>query len=364
MRYAMIMAGGSGTRLWPMSTKEQPKQLIPFIEGRSLLQIALERLEGLVPSERRLVCAGNAHKDIICGRLGLPPEGWFGEPMGRDTLNAVGLVAYCLHKQDPDATIAVFTADHLITPEDEFRAIVEKGYEVAESVDNALVTFSIAPTHAATGFGYLQLGDELAGTAARTVDQFKEKPEKSVAEQYHAAGPAKYLWNSGMFVWKASTLINCIQQFHPENHEGLSKIAEAWGTDQQDAVVNEIYPTLNKISVDFAVMEPASTDPGYTVAAVPMPLSWLDVGSWPSYQDTQASDENGNAAAGCKSALIDTKNTLIVSDEPDHLVATIGLEDVIVIHTGKATLVCRKQDAERIKQMHQLVGEEIGADYL
>ncbi len=296
----MIMAGGSGTRLWPMSTKEQPKQLIPFIDGRSLLQVALERLEGLVPAERSVVCAGNTHREPICGGLGLEASRFFGEPTGRDTLNAVGLVAYVLHRQDPDAVISVFTADHLITPEDEFRAIVAKGFEVAESTDHALVTFGIAPTYAATGFGYLQLGASLNGNA-KVVDVFKEKPDLATAEQYHAAGAEKYLWNSGMFVWKAATLVKAIEQFNPENHAGLTKVAEAWGTPEQEAVLAEVYPTLPKISVDFAVMEPCSTDEAFTVAAVPMPLSWLDVGSWPSFGETREADAQGNVAAECKS---------------------------------------------------------------
>ncbi len=373
MRYAMIMAGGSGTRLWPMSTKVQPKQLIPFIScpqhgQRSLLQVAMDRLEGLVDTARCVVCAGNTHRDAIQSSLDLTDDRFFGEPMGRDTLNAVALVAYALHKSDPDAVIAVFTADHLITPVDEFRDIVDAGYRVAESTDGALVTFGIAPTQPATGFGYLELGAALPESAtlggARVVDQFKEKPDAATATEYFEAGAEKYLWNSGMFVWKAKTVMDCVEKFHPDNHAGLTKIAEAWGTSEQAAVLEVVYPTLKKISVDFAVMEPASTDPAFTVAAVPMPLTWLDVGSWPSYAETLAPDANGNTTGGCRSTMLDTKNTLVASDVPDHLITTIGLEDIIVIHTAKSTLVCRREDAERIKQMHGMVNEEHGADYL
>lgn len=372
MRYAMIMAGGSGTRLWPMSTREQPKQLIPFIEssdgGRSLLEVAMDRLDGLVEPDRTVVCAGNTHREAIQASLGLDSDRFFGEPMGRDTLNAVALVAYAVQRTDPEAVIAVFTADHLITPVDEFQEIVDAGYRVAESADGTLVTFGITPTSPATGFGYLELGEPLPDSAsmgqARVVDQFREKPHLETAEEYLAAGADRYLWNSGMFVWKAMTLIDGVAKFHPDNHAGLTKIADAWGTPDQDAVLEAIYPTLNKISVDFAVMEPASTDSEFTVAAVPMPLRWLDVGSWPSYAETLTSDAAGNTTGGCRSTLLDTTNTLVASDDPDHLITTIGLDDVVVIHTAKATLVCRREDAERIKEMHGLVGEQHGDDYL
>lgn len=375
MRYAMIMAGGSGTRLWPMSTRVQPKQLIPFIDGeapddpqRSLLKVAMDRLDGLVDTERSVICAGRTHREGIQSSLNLSDERFFGEPMGRDTLNAVALVAYALHRSDPDAVIAVFTADHLITPVDEFRRIVDAGYRVAETTENALVTFGIAPTEPATGFGYLQLGDALDDSAsfgnARVVDQFKEKPDASTAGDYFSAGADRYLWNSGMFVWKATTLIDCVARFHPENHAGLNKIADAWGSDEQESVLDEVYPTLNKISVDFAVMEPASTDPDFTVAAVPMPLTWLDVGSWPSYADTLTPDDAGNAAGGCRSTFLDSRNVLAVSDDPEHLITTIGLDNIIVIRTATSTLVCRAEDAQRIKELHGLVGEQHGDDYL
>jgi mannose-1-phosphate guanylyltransferase len=363
MRYAMVMAGGSGTRLWPMSTRDLPKQLIPFIDGRSLLQVAMERLEGLVPQDRRLVCAGEHTKAVMLDKLpGLSEERFFGEPTGRDTLNAVGYVAAVLAKRDPEAAIAVFTADHLIEPVDQFQKIVERGFDIAEAGGQTLVTFGIAPTEPATGFGYLQLGEKLDDGEGSIVDEFKEKPEQSLANQYLEAGPEKYLWNSGMFVWQASSLLAAIEKFHPENHAGLMKIAQAYDTDQRDAVVAEVYPGLPKISVDFAVMEPASRDDAFTVAAVPMPLSWLDVGSWPSFAGTRKRDDAGNAAAA-KHTLIDTKNTLVASDDPDHLITTIGVEDMIVIHTKHATLVCPADQAQRIKELHGLVGEQHGDEY-
>lgn len=358
MRYALIVAGGSGTRLWPMSRASLPKQLIPFINGKSLLQLAFDRLEGLVPAENRYICAGQGHADLICNALCLPREQFIGEPIGRDTLNAVGYSAAVIAKRDPDAVIAVFTADHIIEPIDEFLKIVDQGFRIAETQPNALVTFGIAPTQAATGYGYLQLGKTLEGTA-RVVEQFKEKPAQAIAEEYFAAGSERYLWNSGMFVWKASTLLECICRYEPANAEGIAKIAAAWNTPQREAVLNETFPALKKVSVDFAVMEPASRDPQVQVAAVPMPLTWLDVGSWPMFAETCPKDAQENATAA-KTLLLDTRGTLAASSDPDHLITTIGCEDLIIIHTPEATLVCHKDRAESIKELHKQVGEKFG----
>jgi mannose-1-phosphate guanylyltransferase len=362
MRYAVIMAGGSGTRLWPMSRAREPKQLIPFINGKSLLQVAFDRLDGLVPAENRCVCAGQTHAEVITEALeGFDPGQFIGEPVGRDTLNAVAYASAVIARKDPGAVIAFFTADHIIEPVDEFQAIVEHGFEVAEREARTLVTFGIAPTGAATGYGYLQLGDSIDATA-RVVREFKEKPGRETAEEYFAAGADRYLWNSGMFVWRASTLLDCVRRYHPENHGGVMKIADAWDTPDRDAVLGAVFPELRKISVDFAVMEPASRDDAVQVAAVPMPLSWLDVGSWPTFAGTCPKDDAGNAIGGGRSLLTDTRNTLVASSDPDHLIATLGCDDLIVIHTPDATLVCTKEAAEQIKQVHGAVGERFGGD--
>ena len=365
MRHALIIAGGSGTRLWPMSTKELPKQLIPFIDGRSLLQIAMDRLEGLVPDAQIHVCAGEATRQVMLDKLPrLSPDRFIGEPTGRDTLNAVALGTGVIAKQDPDATVAIFTADHIIEPEDEFRRIVAQGYDAAEKLDHALVTFGVEPTHAATGFGYLELGADAGGVAGvKVVDRFREKPDAETAEQFLAAGPEKFLWNSGMFVWKAQTLMRCVEKYAPANHAMLVEAIEAWGHANQGEVLERIYGELEKVSVDYAVMEPASEDDAVTVAAVPMPLKWLDVGSWPAFAETREKDDAGNAVAA-KALLMDCRGTLAASDNPEHVIAGIGCEDLIIIHTDHATLVCRADRAQDIKKLHAEVGKKFGEDYL
>ncbi len=358
------MAGGSGTRLWPMSTGRQPKQLIPFINGRSLLQIAFERLDGLVEPDKRYICAGNAHKSVILDRLGeLSSSCFIGEPVGRDTLNALAYSAALLHKKDPDAVIAVFTADHIIEPVDEFLKIVEKGYEVVENNPDSLVTFGITPTYAATGFGYLNLGENFYGESLR-VKQFKEKPDKPAAERYFSAGPKEFLWNSGMFVWKAETLLRCVKKYEPQNYKGVMDIAGVWQTEKFEPVLEDVYPGLKKVSIDFAVMEPASSDEEFNVAALPMPLTWLDIGSWSAYSEVCSEDSDGNSLGAGTSVMIDSHDCLTVSDEAGHLVAGIGLENMIVVHTKNATLVCPKDRDQDIKSLYETVKNKYGDKYI
>ncbi|MCE5269113.1 MAG: mannose-1-phosphate guanylyltransferase, partial [Planctomycetaceae bacterium] len=291
MRYAVVIAGGSGTRLWPISRGGEPKQLVPLIDGRSLLELSMSRLDGFLPPERCFVCAGMAHAEAVRKVLPKLTEAqYLGEPCGRDTLNALGFSAAVLARRDPEAVLGVFTADHVIEPIAEFQKIVDRAYAFAEQHAEALVTFGVTPTGPAVGYGYLELGDE-CGSTARRVRVFREKPDLETAKQYFQAGPERFLWNSGMFVWRAATLLDCIRRYVPETHAGLMRIADVWDTPRRQAVLAEVYPTLKKISVDYAVMEPASRDPAVTVAAVPLTIRWLDVGSWPTLAHTRPRDE-------------------------------------------------------------------------
>jgi len=364
MRYALILAGGSGVRLWPVSRKSRPKQLLPLFGNKSLLELALERLEGLIPAERRIVCAGLCHREAILNALPqVTPACFLGEPEGRDTLNAAGFCAAVLALQDPDAVVGVFTADHLIEPADHFREIVSRGYALVEDSPQTLVTFGVEPTFASTGYGYLQLGEPLAA-GARRVEQFKEKPDAELARQYFEAGPQRYLWNSGMFVWRASTLLDCIRRFCPPNYEGLMRLAGHWDQPGRDEVLCEVYPRLPKISVDYAVMEPASRDSQVQVAAIPMPLRWLDVGSWATFALTRPTDASGNAIAAETHLADRSEGNLLVSEDPAHLIAVLGCQDLIVVHTADATLVCPRHIAESVKQLQEKVAKVFGGKYI
>ncbi len=357
MRYAMIMAGGAGTRLWPMSRDGQPKQLIRFIHEDggpvSLLEVAARRLEGVVPDDKRYICTGERYRDAITELLpAYAGDRLLGEPEGRDTLNAVGFAAAVFGKDDPDAVFAVLTADHLIEPQDTFVRAMEVGLAQVEANPTKLVTFGITPTYAATGFGYIEQGREIDGTGglAFQVQRFVEKPPLPKAQAFYESG--SFFWNAGMFVFHAGTFMDLLERHAPENFAGLMKIRDAWGTPEQERVLVEVYPTLPKTSVDYGVMEPASKDPAVSIVGVTMDVKWLDVGSWPSYGETLPKDARGNRSAGASAALHECKNTLVIGDGSEHTVALVGCEDLIVVRTERATLVMPADKAQDLKTLH------------
>lgn len=363
MRYGVIMAGGAGTRLWPLSRGNLPKQLLPVLNGKSLLQLSYERLRGLLPAEQIFVCTGAVHAAAVLANLPeLPRQNLLGEPMGRDTANAVGFSAAVLHKRDPDAISAVVTADHVIEPVAQFHKSLEAAFQVTAQKSKALVTFGIVPTHGHTGLGYIQRGEPLEVDGAYRVLGFFEKPDKAMADRYVESG--RYYWNSGMFVWRCDTVLKELAAHLPGSHRGLTQIADAWGTDRQEAVLREVYPRLPKISIDYAVMEPVSQQKSDAeVIVVEMPVEWLDVGSWPALAETLPTDEHNNAIDCPTGVFLDSDDNVIISQDPQHLISTIGLSDMIIVHARDVTLVCPKEQAQRVKELVAKVKEKYGEKF-
>jgi mannose-1-phosphate guanylyltransferase len=358
MRYVLIMAGGSGKRLWPLSRQDMPKQLLKVLGGKSLLRIAFERLDGVVPPDRVLVCTGADYAHVVAEEL---PEvaaaNILGEPEGRDSLNAVAWPAAVLARRDPDAVVAVVTADQIMHPVASFRAALAEGFAVAEADAQALVTFGVVPTSPHTGYGYLRHADPLPGHPdVRAVAEFKEKPDLETAQAYLSAG--SYWWNAGMFVWRAATLLDQLAELLPQTHAQVTALAA------DPARLAEIYPRLLKISVDYAVMEPASQGraPGHVVA-VRLPITWHDVGGFASLGEQLPRDEHGNATQGV-SVLVDARDNLVINHAEDgRVVAVVGLTDTVIVQTPQITLVCPMSEAERIKELVAEVTERLGRGY-
>ncbi len=343
MRHCLILAGGSGTRLWPFSTAGLPKQLVPLLQGRSLLDVAVERATSVVPPEQVWLGAGEQLRRAVSSVAGLRPDRLVVEPSGRDTLPAVALGCAVIAASDPDAVVAVLTADHLIEPLPAFAATLEQAFGLAEERADVLVTFGVVPDSPATGFGYLELGKPLTGDA-REVASFREKPDLATAERFVAEGS---LWNSGMFVWRAATLLAAVREFAPETAALVERVAAG------DLAAWDEVP---KLSVDYGVMEPASVSDRFTVAALPLAARWLDVGSWPAYGEALGRDGDGNAV-GARALLHGSSDCVVASSDPDHLVTLVGCEGLVVVHTPTATLVMPADQAQRVKELHALVSD-------
>jgi len=367
MEYGVIMAGGAGTRLWPLSRGNKPKQLLNVIRGKSLLQLSYERLRAMLPPERIFVCTAAAYGEQVLQNIPeLPPENLLGEPVGRDTANAVGFSAAVLLKKDKDAVAAVVTADHVIEPVDQFTAALRTAFDAVAEDPLALATFGILPNHGHTGLGYIHRGEPLRlkrpAKGAYKVLAFKEKPDKATADRYVES--QRYYWNSGMFVWRCDTILGELASHLPESRKGLARIADAWGTPQQQSVLNEVYPTLQKIAVDFAVMEPTSHGKGKAhVVVVEMPVQWLDVGSWPALAETLQADDHDNATDCPTCVFLDSDNNIVISTAPEHLVALLGVNDMIIIHTPDVTMLCPKSEAQRVKELVNKAKEKFGGKY-
>jgi mannose-1-phosphate guanylyltransferase len=358
MRYVLIVAGGSGKRLWPLSRQDMPKQLLKVVGGKSLLRIAYERLEGIVPPDRVLVCTGADYADVVAAELPeLPHENILGEPTGRDSLNAVAWPAAVLAAGDPDAVVAVVTADQIMHPVAAFQQAVQEAFAVVEEDRSALVTFGVVPSTPHTGYGYLHRGDTLPGhPSVSRVLAFKEKPDRVTAQAYIDTG--EYWWNSGMFVWRAQTLLDQLRLLRPQTYAAVLELAA------EPARVAEIYPQLEKISVDYAVMEPVSQGQGSAhVVAVRLPITWHDVGGFAALGEQLPRDAAGNATSG-PSVLVDAKDNLVINHAEDgRLVAVVGLSDTVIVQTAQITLVCPMGEAERVKELVAEVTAQLGTSY-
>jgi len=353
MNYAVIMAGGTGKRLWPLSRKKRPKQVLKLLDGQTLLRKCFERLEGIFDLCNILVLTNADYVDIVRENLSeLPPENVIAEPAVRDTASAIGLAATVLHKYDSDATMAVVTADQILKPADVFQRAMRSALSFVDENPQALVTFGIRPTFPSTQLGYLQFGKAVPSVASQdavhTVDAFKEKPALDTAQSYLDQG--NYAWNSGMFVWRCDTILRHLSNFLPDSVEPLNNIQADWGgTDQQQTLL-EWFPRLPKISIDYAVMEKADD-----VYGISLDCQWLDMGSFAALADIVESDADNNCIVAERHELLDCKNNIVVTEDPDHMIALMGVENVIVAHTKDATLVCSVDHANRLKELLEKV---------
>lgn len=357
MRYAVIMAGGSGKRLWPHSRQNCPKQLLPLVEGKSLMEIAVERLGGLFEPANIFVITNKQYADQIAEVLpDTPRENIIGEPTGRDTANAIALGAEILAGKDENATMAVFTADHVIRPQESFAKSVNLAMDTAEAHPDALLTFGIRPSWPHTGLGYIECG-EAGSNGISTVKSFKEKPEHATARQYVESG--RYFWNSGMFVWTVGAIRSAMKKLLPDSFKKLAPIAPAVSNGKDIApLLEKIYPTLEKISIDYAIMEKASK-----VLMVDLRCEWIDLGSWPALEDVLEQDSHGNVVLAKNHVVMDSFRNIIVSSD-EHMISLLGIDDCIVIHSDDATMVCKKSDNQRLKELVTAVEKHFGDKFL
>lgn len=342
--YAVIMAGGGGTRLWPLSRRPHPKQMLTLIGTRSMFQLAVDRLLPLLPPERILVVTAADQMAALAAQVpDLPAENFIVEPLGRGTAPCIGLAALHLQQRDPLAVMAVVTADHYIRHVETFRGVLQAAQSVAEQ--GYLVTLGIEPTYPATGYGYIRRGALLAELGAFTayhVAQFTEKPSAEVALQFLAAGD--YTWNSGMFIWRAARILEEIARWMPALAETLQVLGAALSTPRYAPLLEQLWPQVAKEMIDYGIMEKAER-----VAVFPVDLGWSDVGAWPAVMALHAPDAQGNVLLGDVMA-VDTTDSMIFSGA-DRLVATIGLRDVIVVDSADVTLITTRVQAERVREI-------------
>lgn len=339
---ALIMAGGRGERFWPKSRRDFPKQFLSLTDdGKTMIQLTVERIRPLVELEDIYISTNQDYKRLVLEQLpGIPEENILCEPVGRNTAPCIGLGAVHISKKYDDAIMMVLPSDHLIKYNKMFLNTLKNGCEIAEKGEN-LVTIGITPDYPETGYGYIKFNPDETDGHAYAVERFVEKPSLEVAKEYLAT--EEYLWNSGMFMWKVSTILSNIRQFLPETYEGLMTIRESIGTEQQDAVLEKIFAGFESVSIDYGIMEKAGH-----IYILPGTFGWDDVGSWLAVGRIKKSNENGNVVDG-NIITINSKNNIIQGG--GKLIATIGIEDLIIVDTDDATLICDKGSAADIKKV-------------
>lgn len=345
--FALILAGGAGTRLWPRSRATLPKQLLALTGGDTMMQATVKRVLPIVPLEHIFVATNREYGPLITAQLPkLPVSNIIEEPSGKNTAPCIGLAAAHMRRLDPQAVMASLHADHFIADEEAFRQALLAAEEVAKA--GYLVTLGITPNKPETGYGYIQRGSEIGrynNHPVYQVERFLEKPDLATAEKFVASG--NYYWNSGIFIWQISTLLQAFSDYMPEFFEQLGQMEQALAAGQMiDAIWQNIRPT----SIDVGLMERAAK-----VAVVPVDMGWNDVGSWTAIHEINPQDEKGNVVLGAEHLAIDTKGTLVQGN--GRLIATIGLEDIVIVDSDDALLVCTKDKVQDIKKVVEWLKE-------
>jgi len=344
--YAVIMAGGKGERFWPLSTSKRPKQVLSLVGGKPLMQLAIERLEGLIPPERVIVVTNADIVDVTCEAApDLPRENVIGEPFGRDTAAAVALASAIVKARDPDAVFCILTADHVIGDNDLFLQTLREGIEVAAAGD-VLVTIGIQPAFASTAFGYIESGDPVEHDGRidfLRARRFVEKPDQPTAEKYLDAGT--FCWNSGMFIWSVKSIQNAFSKFQPQLLQMADTMESHAGAPDFIKCLADEYEKLERISVDYAIMEKADN-----ILMARGTFNWGDVGSWDSLENYFDKDPSKNVMIG-DGEVLEATGSIVVSE--GRTTCLVGVDNLIVVQAENATLVCHRDRAQDVKKMVQ-----------